>query len=104
MMYSDNSGEINASCRLLWIPRKPSLKGVPQSNSLAERIVQDALEGTPVSLLQAGLPTGFWPYAGRHYCFLDNIDCRKGESAWLVCKPMGLVEANINWKPSSYKI
>ncbi|MFM7979574.1 MAG: hypothetical protein ACKPKO_09685 [Candidatus Fonsibacter sp.] len=54
--YSDRSGEIERVLRLLHIPSDTSQPGVPQNNAVAERLVQDVLEGTRTSLLRAGLP------------------------------------------------
>ena len=45
VLYSDNSGELGASCRALEILPCNSVPGIPQSNSIAERLVQDCLEG-----------------------------------------------------------
>ena len=56
VLYSDNSGEISSSCRALEILPCNSVPGIPQSNSIAERLVQDCLEGARTLLLHAGLP------------------------------------------------
>ena len=45
VLYSDNSGELSASCRALEILPQHSVPGIPQSNAIAERLVQDCLEG-----------------------------------------------------------
>ncbi|MFM7984643.1 MAG: hypothetical protein ACKPKO_35500, partial [Candidatus Fonsibacter sp.] len=61
--YSDRSGEIERALRLLHIPSDTSQLGVPQNNAVAERLVQDVLEGTRTLLLRAGLPPCFWDFA-----------------------------------------
>ena len=58
--YSDRSGEIERALRDLHIVSDTSQPGVPQNNAVAERLVQDILEGTRTALLRAGLPPCFW--------------------------------------------
>ena len=64
--YSDRSGEIERALRDLHIVSDTSQPGVPQNNAVAERLVQDILEGTRAALLRAGLPPFFWAYACQH--------------------------------------
>ncbi|MFM7986346.1 MAG: hypothetical protein ACKPKO_44240, partial [Candidatus Fonsibacter sp.] len=76
--YSDCSGVIERALRLLNIPSDTSQPGVPQNNAVAERLVQDVLEGTRTSLLRAGLPPCFfWDFACQHYCLVDNVLSRQ---------------------------
>ena len=46
---------------------------MPQNNAVAERLVQDVLEGTRTALVRAGLPPCFWEFACRHYCMAENL-------------------------------
>jgi hypothetical protein len=78
----DNSGELQKACKTLGICRDSSQPGVPQTNAIAERTVQDITNGSSASLLQAGLPPCFWPFAVQTYCILDNTNRENGESAW----------------------
>ncbi|MFM7981467.1 MAG: hypothetical protein ACKPKO_19335, partial [Candidatus Fonsibacter sp.] len=75
--YSDRSGEIERALRFLHIPSDTSQPGVPQNNAVAERLVQDVLEGTCTSLLRAGLPPCFWDFACQHYFLMENIIARR---------------------------
>ena len=59
--------------RDLHIVSDTSQPGVPQNNAVAERLVQDILEGTRTALLIAGLPPCFWEYACQHYCLMENV-------------------------------
>ncbi|MFM7978636.1 MAG: hypothetical protein ACKPKO_04910, partial [Candidatus Fonsibacter sp.] len=72
--YSDRSGEIARALRLLHIPSDTSQLGVPQHNAVAERLVQDVLEGTRTAILRVGLPPCFWDFCmsallsdGKHH-------------------------------------
>ena len=57
--YSDRSGEVERALRVLHVSdtRQP---GAPQNNAVAERLVQDILEGTRTALLRVGLPRVFF--------------------------------------------
>jgi transposase InsO family protein len=79
-MRCDNSGELQKACKMLRICRDCSQPGVPQTNALAERIVQDITNGSSAALLQAGLPPCYWPFAVQPYCVLDNTNHESGES------------------------
>ncbi|MFM7979396.1 MAG: hypothetical protein ACKPKO_08785, partial [Candidatus Fonsibacter sp.] len=58
--YSDRSSEIEKDVKELRIPSNKSQPSVPQNNAVAERLVQDVLEGTRTALVRAGLPPCFW--------------------------------------------
>ena len=73
IFYSDRSGEIERALRDLHIVSDTSQPRVPQNNAVAERLVQDILEGTRTALLRAGLPPCFWEYACQHYCLMENV-------------------------------
>ena len=71
-LYSDRSGEIRrALCDLHIVPDNSQL-GVPQNNAVADRLVQDVLEGIRTALVCAGLPPCFWEYACQQYCMMEN--------------------------------
>ena len=70
--YSDRWGEIERALRDLHTVSDTSQLGIPQNNAVAERLVQDVLEGTRKSLLRAGLPPCFWEYACQHYCMMEK--------------------------------
>ena len=64
----------------LWEASQP---GVHQTNGRVERCNQDVLEGPRTLLVQAGLPSLFWPYATRCYCHLSNcVTGDDGASPW----------------------
>ncbi|MFM7979920.1 MAG: hypothetical protein ACKPKO_11450, partial [Candidatus Fonsibacter sp.] len=75
--YSDRSGEIERALRDLRITSDTSQPGVPQNNAVAERLVQDVLEGTRTALLMAGLPPCYWEFACQHYCLMENDITRR---------------------------
>ena len=70
--YSDNAPELELACTTLGIVHENSRAGVPQNNSVIERTNLDILEGTRATLISAGFPECFWPFAAQHFCFLDN--------------------------------
>ena len=56
---------------------------MPQTNAVVERLNGDILAGTRTVLVRAGLPTCFWPWAGEHYCFMENTHYDyASESPW----------------------
>ncbi|MFM7982024.1 MAG: hypothetical protein ACKPKO_22165, partial [Candidatus Fonsibacter sp.] len=79
--YSDRSGEIERALRDLHITSDTSQPGVPQNNAVAERLVQDVLEGTRTALLRAGLPPCYWEFACQHYCLMENVITRRKSGA-----------------------
>ncbi len=71
--YSDRSGQIQRALRDLHIVSDTSQSGVLQNNAVAERLVQDVLEGSQTALLRAGLLPCLWEYACQHYCTMENV-------------------------------
>ena len=57
--YSDRSGEIERALRDLHIVSYTSQPGVPQNNAVAERLVQDILEGTTNCSIESGIAPVF---------------------------------------------
>ena len=68
--YSDNAPELELACAALGIVHEKSRAGAPQNTSVIERTNLDILEGIRTTLICAGFPEGFWPFAARHFCFL----------------------------------
>jgi hypothetical protein len=82
-VYSDNHRSLRKACQMLGIMWEASQPGVRQTNARIERCSQDVLEGSRTLLVQAGLPSLFWPYATRCYCHHSNCALREdGASAW----------------------
>ena len=71
-LYSDNAPELELACTTLGILQETSRAGVPQNNAVIERTNLDILEGTRTTLISAGFPECFWPFAAQHFCFLEN--------------------------------
>ena len=67
----------------LGFPHRTSVPGIPQTNTLAESRVKIVVYGTRTALSCAGLPSCFWPYAARHFCFALTIRHRGDSSAYI---------------------
>ena len=87
-LYSDNSGEIGAALKQLKIMPHNSLPGEPQTNAVAERNNGSILAGSRTTLVRAGLPACFWPFATEHYCLMENVHFTDSESS-PYCKTHG---------------
>ena len=59
---------------------------MPQTNGVAERAVQDVLDGARTIMVHAGLPAYFWSYAAPCYCLLKNTILIDGNSAVVECQ------------------
>ena len=70
--YFDNAPELELACATLGIVHKKSRAGVPKSSYVIERTNLDILEGTRTTLICAGFPECFWPFAAQRFCFLEN--------------------------------
>ena len=72
--YSDDAREIIKAVQDLGFGGHHELSqpGMPQTNGIAERAVQEVLSGTRTLLVQAGLPGYFWSKASVCYCMLHN--------------------------------
>ena len=81
-IYTDQAVELIKACRQLTYNHDTSTPYRHQSNAHAERIVKKVVEGARTILEQAGLPSCFWIFAVRHWCFMDNTEIKNGESAW----------------------
>ena len=83
-LYTDNAPELIRACHDLKIRHDKSTPYRHQSNAFAERTVRAVVEGARSLLEQAGLPTCFWPFAVRFWCFMRNTEVVNGQSAWQV--------------------
>ena len=69
---SDNSRELTAAAKVFRALHETSTPLTPQSNTRAERDIQEILNGTRANLQQSGLPNSFWTYAAQHFCHYAN--------------------------------
>ena len=64
-----------------------TIKSTPyrhESNATCERCVRSIVEGARALLEKAGLPSCFWIFAVRFYCFMHNTHTPDGgQSPWL---------------------
>ena len=80
-LFSDNAPElVKAAESLGWI-HATSTPHRPEGNSLTERRIGVAVQGTRCNLVQSGLPHMYWPFALRHSCFARNVTARDDEPA-----------------------
>ena len=81
-MYFDWAPEFEDACNRLAIPVDASQAGRPSNDAIVECLNQDMLQGTRVSLLQAGLPPPLWHLAMPCYCQHSNALTVEGTSPW----------------------
>ena len=55
-IYSDNADELIAAARELGIPHEASQQGMPETNGIIEREVQNMLTGMRTMMFAAGMP------------------------------------------------
>jgi len=72
-VYCDNYPSLIKAARQCGATCENSQPGVHHSNAIIERQNGELLDGIRVSLLQAGMPACFWPFAAPCYCHLENI-------------------------------
>ena len=72
--YCDDSPALKKALDMQRIRYDTSTPGQPKTNGIAERQVQEVINGTRVLLSKAGLPASFWPYAMRAWCFGHNTE------------------------------
>jgi len=80
--YSDGAPEIVACAKALELYGDTSTQGIPRNNSIAENKVKLVINGSRCLLLQAGLPSKFWPYATQAFCNGINTVVKNGESCY----------------------
>ena len=76
--YTDNSLELTKAMQSIGphatsVQHDTSLPYRPTTNSEIEAVYRFVLEGTRCILIQAGLPSPFWPYAVRYFCLSRNV-------------------------------
>ena len=81
-MYADRALELDCAATGMGIPCDRSRAGRSQTNGIIERRNQEINRGTKALLLNAGLPPPFWWLAVPCYCFLENVRCEGGTSAY----------------------
>ena len=78
-MWTDRSEAIMKALDKHLIEFDTSIPGVPRTNGVAERQVQEVIYGTRVLLCMAGLPACFWPFAMCFYCDARDMRSYKGQ-------------------------
>jgi transposase InsO family protein len=66
--YSDNADELVSAARFLNITHEASQQGIPQTNGIIQREVQDMLTGTRTLLVAVGMPGLFGHMPRRAIC------------------------------------
>ena len=80
--YTDNAPELIRAGKDLKLLHDTNTPNRSDTNGVAEHAVRRTVEGTRTSLLQAGFPPPWWPWAMRHWCHARNIEIIDGDSAW----------------------
>ena len=80
--YCDNAPELLQAAKTLKWVNPTSTPYRSTSNAKAERNNRLVLEGIRSVLSQSGLPSYWWPYAGKYFCWIRNVECRGGDSAY----------------------
>ena len=80
--YSDGAPEITACAKAMRWYSDTSTPGVPRNNSVAENKVKLVINGARCLLLQAGLPSKFWPFASQAFCNGVNTVVVDGDSKY----------------------
>ncbi len=81
--HSDNAPELTSAATALKWRLATATTGMPQTNGVAENCVRRCKEGGGCAIVQSGFnPKTFWPFAGEHFCFANNIAIVNGDSAW----------------------
>ena len=73
VVYTDGSKENNKALADLNRCHDTSTPYRPQTNGVIERCGRRVKEGTTCNLIQSGLNQPWWPFAMKHYCFVDNV-------------------------------
>ena len=81
-IYTDAAPELIRACKDLRYPHDKSTPYRHQSNAYCERSVRKVVEGARTILEQSGLPSCFWIFAVRHWCFMHNVRVTNGVSPW----------------------
>ena len=107
LFYSDGGAEFKAAAKAIKLAHERSTPGIHSNNAIIERANQLLTGGVATTLLQAGLPHVFWPYAMECWCLHRNImQDEDGQSSWGLTRgtefpgktfPFGCL---VNFKPS----
>ena len=84
-MYTDNAPELIAAVSRPKLKHNTSTPYRSTANSIAERSIRTATEGTRTLLEQSGFPVIWWPYASRCFCHSMNTAMVDGDSAYNKC-------------------
>ena len=82
MMYHDNAPELIATDLDLGWAYETSTQGVSETNAIAERSIQEVVDGASASLEQAGFFPEAWPVASPYYACARNFNLEDGDSAY----------------------
>ena len=74
LFYSDNAPEFIAAADRTGIAHEHSAPGQPRNNAIIERANQLLIGGVSTSLLEAGLPHCYWPWAMECWCVNWNTN------------------------------
>jgi len=81
-IWTDSAHELKKSVKALGVPHGKATPGRHQANGFCERTVRRVVEGARALLEHAGLPSCFWVFAVRHWCFMHNVKVTEGGSPW----------------------
>ena len=81
-VWSDSAHELKRALIDLRIPHGKATPGRHQANGFCERTVRAVIDGARAGLEHAGLPSCFWVFAIRHWCFQHNVEVTDGDSPW----------------------
>ena len=81
-IHTDMAPDLINAVKQLHVAHSKSTPYRHQGNSFCERTNRKIIEGARTLLEHAGLPSCFWTFAVRHWCFMDNTEIRNGESSW----------------------
>jgi hypothetical protein len=81
-MWTDSAPELIRAIKNMKVPHGKATPSRHQNNGYCERVVRKIVEGARALLEHAGLPSCFWTYAVRHWCFMDNVAVTNGDSPW----------------------
>ena len=81
-MWTDSAPELIRAISDMKVPHCKATPSRHQNNGYCERVVRKIVEGARAILEHAGLPSCFWTFAVRYWCFLDNVTVTDGDSPW----------------------
>ncbi len=81
-MWTDSAPELIRAIHDLRIAHGKATPGRHQNNGFCERVVRKIVEGARAVLEHPDLPSCFWTFAVRYWCFMDNVTVTNGDSPW----------------------